>query len=292
MRKSRIAVIFAIIMVLALVLTGCGCFGNGAKKPSAEDAKIMSGKWVLTSAEVGGKTASAQEMGINMSFDFKSDGTTKYTLEKESEEYKWEKDGDLITIWVPIEGGLGSSTGHTAVLDGNSFTLYWDYNGQGLEMVFTKEGSSGSANASSNASGSSSANGSTGQQGGTQNAGANGAPAGAGGGNGGSSNGGSNNGAPTVNDVIGKWNAISGTVNGQPVDDVGVLGSFDIQSGSSVNYTSSTGYTETGIWEYWDREITINLADGTRLDGRVDGNTMTLSGADNQDTITMVLNKQ
>lgn len=284
MKKSRIAVIFTIITVLSLVVTGCGCFGSGAKKPSAEDAKVMSGKWVLTGVEVGGKTATAQEMGISMSFDFKDDGTTKYTLGNESEEYKWEKDGDLITIWVPIEGGLGSSTGHTAVLDGNSFTLYWDYNGQSLEMIFAKEGTTGQAsNSSANMTGGATANNSTQQQNNTQTSGAN---------NGAINSGGGNNGAPTTGDVIGKWSATSGTLSGQPVDDVGVLGTFDIINDGSVRYSSSTGYTESGIWEYWDREITINLNDGTRLDGRVDGNTMTLSGADDQYTMTMTLAKQ
>ncbi len=284
MKKSRMAIILAIVTVLSLIITGCGCFGSGAKKPSAEDAKIMSGKWVITSAKVDDKTATAQEMGISMSFDFKDDGTKKYTLDKESEEYKWEKDGDLITIWVPIEGGLGSSTGHTAVLDGNTFTLYWDYGGQSLEMIFTKEGTSGkSSDSTSNSTSNASSNSSAQQQNNAQTSGTNTA---------GTSNGGSNNGAPTTSDVIGKWSATSGTISGQPVDDLGVLGTFDIQNGGSVNYTSSTGYTEQGIWEYWDREITINLNDGTRLDGRVDGNTMTLSGADDQYTITMVLTKQ
>lgn len=284
MKKRRITIILGIVMVLSLVITGCGCFGSGAKKPSAEDAKIMSGKWILTRAVVSGKTATAQEMGVTMSFDFKDDGTTKYTLDNETEEYKWEKDGDLITIWVPIEGGLGSSTGNTAVLDGNSFTLYWNYKGQSVEMIFTKEGTTGgNTNTTSNATNSTVSNASTQQQNNSQTSGTNNASANTGGGN---------NGAPTLSDIYGKWNATSGTLSGQPVEDIGVLGTFEILNDGSVKYTSSTGYTSVGIWEYWDREITINLNDGTRLDGRVDGNTMNLSGADDQYTITMSLAKQ
>ena len=33
-----------------------------------------------------------------------------------------------------------SKSGHTAVLDGNHFTLYWDYKGSPMQMIFAKEG--------------------------------------------------------------------------------------------------------------------------------------------------------
>ena len=129
--KKIISVILTVAMMTAL-LASCG-----GKKVSKEDAEIMAGKWDLVLYDMYGVKMFPEDEETQMSFEFKPNGTTEYTLNGETEEYKWEKDDDLITIWVPEDM---VSKGHTAVLDGDYFTLYWNYEGTSLQMIYAKEG--------------------------------------------------------------------------------------------------------------------------------------------------------
>ena len=133
--KKLISAIASLTLVMSL-LTSCG----GGKKVSKEDAEIMAGKWEIVLYDLSGVKMLPEDAETYMSFEFKDNGITTYTLDGETEDYKWEKDGELVTIWVP-EGAV--SKGHTAVLeDGDDyFTLYWDYEGTPVQMIFAREGS-------------------------------------------------------------------------------------------------------------------------------------------------------
>lgn len=137
--KSKwMAMVLVLAVLLTVLLAGCACSGSSSKV-SAADAAKMAGTWQLTGAEYDGVKLTAQEVGSTMSFTFRENGKVTYTFDGQSEDYDWEIDDDLITIWVPIEGGLGSKEGHTAVLEGNSFTLYWDYEGKPMQMYYSKK---------------------------------------------------------------------------------------------------------------------------------------------------------
>lgn len=130
--KKLITSIFLVTLMAAL-LTACG-----GKKISKDDAALMAGKWDLVLADMYGVKMLPEDIESQMSFEFKDNGKTTYTLDGETEDYNWEKDESLITIWVK-DGGV--SKGHTATLDGDSFTLYWDYDGEPIKMIYAREGS-------------------------------------------------------------------------------------------------------------------------------------------------------
>ena len=131
--KKTLAVIMAVTMIMAL-LVSCG-----GKKVSKEDAEMMEGKWELVAYDYYGVKMLPEDEETYMSMEFNKNGKVTYTLDDDSEEYKWEKDDTLITIWVP-EGAV--SKGHTAVLDEDDyFTLYWNYEGASVKMIYAREGS-------------------------------------------------------------------------------------------------------------------------------------------------------
>lgn len=138
MKNNRRIIALALVIALAVIsFTGCSCSLFNSNKISEADAQKMSGTWELVAAELDGKTVTAKDIGATMDFVFNKNGKATYVLNGESTEYKWTIEEDLITIWVP-EGGVDK--GHTAVLDGNHFTLYWNYNGQAMKMIFAKKG--------------------------------------------------------------------------------------------------------------------------------------------------------
>lgn len=131
-----------ILLGVLVVFTFTGCFNIfsifNKNKVSAEDAKKMKGTWVLVAAELDGNKVAAKDLGANMSFIFGEDGKAKYVLDGEVEEYKWEKDEDLITIFVPDNSNV--SKGHTATLSDDYFTLYWNYKGKPMQLIFARKG--------------------------------------------------------------------------------------------------------------------------------------------------------
>ena len=126
-----------ITVILAVTIMGALLASCGGKKVSKEDAEIMAGKWVLVVYDYMGVKMLPEDVETQMSFEFKDNGKVTYTLDDESEDYKWEKDDTLITIWVP-EGIV--SKGHTAVLEDDYFTLYWNYEGASVQMIYAREG--------------------------------------------------------------------------------------------------------------------------------------------------------
>lgn len=131
---KRLLSVITLMTVIAVLLASCG-----GSKVSKEDAEAMAGKWVLVTYDYLGVKMLPEDADTKMSFEFKDNGMTTFTLDNEHEDYKWEKNDTLVTIWVP-EGGV--SKGHTAVLEDNYFTLYWNYEGTPVKMTYAREGSS------------------------------------------------------------------------------------------------------------------------------------------------------
>ena len=123
--------VLTLMLAIIMLLSSCG------SKISKEDAEAMAGKWQLVVYDYYGVKMIPSDEDTYMSFEFKDNGKTTFTLDDETEDYKWEKDNELITIWVK-DGAV--SKGKTAVLDGDSFTLYWDYNGTPVTMIYAREG--------------------------------------------------------------------------------------------------------------------------------------------------------
>ncbi len=153
-KKNVSVAIMCIIVAFSLVgFTGCTnpfslLFSDNDNKVSESDIALMKGTWNLVEGKMDDKSVSANEIGSAMSIIISDSGKLTFIMDGETEEYKWEKDGDLITIFVPDSGGV--SKGHTAVLDGNRFTLYWDYKGMPMQMVFAKKGTEAEKSSATN----------------------------------------------------------------------------------------------------------------------------------------------
>ena len=119
MKRSKTIVAVTMIMMLSLLITGCGCSLFG-KKVSKEDAAIMVGMWDLSNVTIDGKQTTAKELGISMSFEFYDDGTTKYTYNGKSEVYDWKKKADAIIIYVPDKTDSSKKEERTAIVNGDS----------------------------------------------------------------------------------------------------------------------------------------------------------------------------
>ena len=148
-----ITMMCAVIAFSLVGFTGCTnpfslLFSSNDSKVSEEDIALMKGTWNLVEGKLDDKSVSANEIGSSMSIIISDSGKLTFIMDGETEEYKWEKDGDLITIFVPDSGGV--SKGHTAVLDGNRFTLYWDYKGKPMQMVFAKKGTEAEKSSATN----------------------------------------------------------------------------------------------------------------------------------------------
>ncbi len=266
----------ALIGILVFLLISH--FGVG--KISEEDAKAMDGTWEFVAATVDGNKVAAKDTGTTMTFVFEKNGKAIYTLNGESEKYKWEKDGKLITIYVEEDG---KEKGHTAVLSDNYFTLQWNVNGKAMELIFAKQGTDAAdpkkyvpdntiASAQTTpqtTDGSSQIKKNTNTQNNTQNT------------------------ASSWDNCVGTWKATSGTAAGQEVTNPDFLSTFVLSSDGTASQTKYRK-TSSGIWQYEGGEITIIIydAEGSSYKGTVNGNQMRLSGDDGQYDITMVLSKQ
>lgn len=285
-KKSKGGIIALIVIgsVVAVALVGLLVFflvshflGGSI---SSEDAKAMDGTWEFVAATIDGKKVAAKDTGTPMSFVFEKNGKAIYTLNGESEKYKWEKDGKLITIYVEEDG---KEKGHTAVLSDNYFTLQWNVNGKAMELIFAKQGTdaadpkkyvpentiASSQTTPQTTDGSSQIKKNTNSQSNTKNSGS------------------------SRDNCIGTWKATSGTAAGQEVTNPDFLATFVLSGDGTV---SQTRYRKTtsGIWQYEGGEVTIIIydAEGSSYKGTVSGNQMRLSGDDGQYDITMVLSKQ
>ena len=156
-KMKKIVPVAILVLLVSLVVAGCSCSPVDVKeeyvneevnnidigadnigKVSEADAALMAGTWNLVAGEANGQKVTADQIGSKQSFEFKKDGTVVYTLDGQSETYKWTKDGEAITIWIPEQNGYDSS--NIAILEGGAFTLYWNYNGQPVKMIFAQPG--------------------------------------------------------------------------------------------------------------------------------------------------------
>ena len=101
----------------------------------------MVGMWGLSNVTIDGKQTTAKDLGISMSFEFYDDGTTKYTYNGKTETYDWKKKGDAITIYVPDKNDSSKKEEHTAIVNGDSMKLDWEIDGKPVEMGFDKTSS-------------------------------------------------------------------------------------------------------------------------------------------------------
>ena len=145
MKRSKTIVAVTMIMMLSLLITGCGCSLFG-KKVSKEDAAIMVGMWDLSNVTIDGKQTTAKELGISMSFEFYDDGTTKYTYNGKSEVYDWKKKADAIIIYVPDKTDSSKKEERTAIVNGDSMKLDWEIDGKPVEMGFDKTSTTNTTN--------------------------------------------------------------------------------------------------------------------------------------------------
>ena len=285
-KKSKGGIIALIVIgsVVAFALVGLLVFFLASHflggSISSEDAKAMDGTWEFVAATVDGKKVAAKDTGTPMSFVFEKNGKAIYTLNGESEKYKWEKDGKIITIYVEEDG---KEKGHTAVLSDNYFTLQWNVNGKAMELIFAKQGTdaadpkkyvpentiASSQTTPQTTDGSSQIKKNTNSQSNTQNSGS------------------------SWDNCIGTWKATSGTAAGQEVTNPDFLATF-VLSGDGTASQTRYHKTTSGIWQYEGGEVTIIIydAEGSSYKGTVSGNQMRLSGDDGQYDITMVLSKQ
>ena len=109
MLKSKKLLSFCLSALLCvLALTACGGEKGGSDIAPA-DMEALSGNWKLVLYDL-------------------------YDVKLLPEE----KDDTLLTIWVP-DGA--ASRGRSAVLEGDSLTVYWKYDDAPVKMIFAKEGS-------------------------------------------------------------------------------------------------------------------------------------------------------
>ena len=285
-KKSKGGMIALIVVgsVIAVALIGLLIFllvsNLGLGKISKEDAELMEGTWEFVAATIDDKKVAAKDTGTNMSFDFKKNGKTTYTFNGESEQYKWEKDGKIITLYVDEDG---KETAHTAVLADNYFTLKWKVNGKEMELIFAKQGTdatdpkkyvpdnavAGAVTTPETTDGSSQIK--------KNNA----------------NNNSANTASTSRDNCIGTWKATSGTASGQEVSNPSFLATFVLSSDGTASQTRYNR-TTSGIWQYEGGKVKIIVYDeeGSVYEGTVNGNQMRLSGDDGQYDITMVLSKQ
>lgn len=285
-KKSKGGIIALIVVgsVVAVSLIGLliyllvSHFASG--RISEEDAKAMDGTWEFVAATIDDRKVAAKDTGTPMTFVFEKNGKAIYTLNGESEKYKWEKDGKLITIYVEEDG---KEKGHTAILSDNYFTLTWNVNGKEMELIFAKQGTdatdpkkyvpentiASSQTTPETTDGSSQIKKNTNTQNNTQNSGS------------------------SRDNCIGTWKATSGTASGQEVTNPEFLATF-VLSGDGTASQTRYRKTASGIWQYEGGEVTIIIydAEGSSYKGTINGNQMRLSGDDGQYDITMVLSKQ
>ena len=138
MLKSKKLLSFCLSALLCvLALTACGGEKGGSDIAPA-DMEALSGNWKLVLYDLYDVKMLPEDQGTEMTLVFSDDGTLTWNVDGTEETYKWEKDDTLLTIWVP-DGAV--SRGRSAVLEGDSLTVYWKYDDAPVKMIFAKEGS-------------------------------------------------------------------------------------------------------------------------------------------------------
>ena len=278
MKRSKTIVAVTMIMMLSLLITGCGCSLFG-KKVSKEDAAIMVGMWDLSNVTIDGKQTTAKELGISMSFEFYDDGTTKYTYNGKSEVYDWKKKADAIIIYVPDKTDSSKKEEHTAIVNGDSMKLDWEIDGKPVEMGFDKTSSTVSNDKKSD----------------KPTAGKNTDPTV------------NQNTTNTTNNttqnkdsadralLIGTWNVISISTGEETYSGDDVYASFEFKEDGTVIVHGQEDWS--GIWELSNGNVSlvINYPNGTMtLSGTLEGTILTLDGTDSYDgsSGTIIMSKQ
>ena len=280
MKRSKTIVAVTMIMMLSLLITGCGCSLFG-KKVSKEDAAIMVGMWDLSNVTIDGKQTTAKELGISMSFEFYDDGTTKYTYNGKSEVYDWKKKADAIIIYVPDKTDSSKKEERTAIVNGDSMKLDWEIDGKPVEMGFDKTSSTVSNDKKSD----------------KPTAGKNTDPTA------------NQNTTNTTNNttqnkdsadralLIGTWNVISFSTGGKTYsgDDIYGYASFEFKEDGTVIMHGQEDLS--GIWELSNGNVSlvINYPNGTMtLSGTLEGTMLTIDGTDSYDgsSGTIIMSKQ
>ena len=278
MKRRKTIVAVTLIMMLSLVITGCGCSLFG-KKVSKEDAAVMVGMWDLSNVTIDGKQTTAKDLGISMSFEFYDDGTTKYTYNGKTETYDWKKKGDAITIYVPDKTDSSKKEERTAIVNGDSMKLDWEIDGKPVEMGFDKTSGTVSNDKKSD----------------KPTAGKNTDPTA------------NLNTTNTTNNttqnkdsadralLIGTWNIISISTDEETYSGDDIYGSFEFKEDGTVIIHGQEDFS--GTWELSNGNVSLvfNYASGTYTSsGPLEGTILTIDGTDSYDgsSLTIIMSKQ
>ena len=99
----------------------------------AQDGPV--GEWKLTKAKVMGIEVTAEDMGQNMSFRIKADGSAEmFDGSETTEGLSWTFDGETLTVSAYGEELFGF------VYDGTVLTLPWSADGTDVDLVFERTG--------------------------------------------------------------------------------------------------------------------------------------------------------
>ena len=261
MKRSKTIVAVTMIMMLSLLITGCGCSLFG-KKVSKEDAAIMVGMWDLSNVTIDGKQTTAKELGISMSFEFYDDGTTKYTYNGKSEVYDWKKKAVAIIIYVPDKTNSSKKEEHTAIVNGDSMKLDWEIDGKPVEMGFDKTSSTVSTDKKGDKPTNDKNTDPTANQNTTNT----------------TNNTTQNNDSADRELLIGKWDIISVSTDGQTYTGGDVSGVVEFRKDGTV-VVEGLEEQQNGTWELSDGVVTfiINEAKGvTTCTAQLEGAIMTV----------------
>ena len=277
MKRRKTIVAVTLIMMLSLVITGCGCSLFG-KKVSKEDAAVMVGMWDLSNVTIDGKQTTAKDLGISMSFEFYDDGTTKYTYNGKTETYDWKKKGDAITIYVPDKTDSSKKEERTAIVNGDSMKLDWEIDGKPVEMGFDKTSSTVSNDKKSGKPTDGKNTDPTANQNTTNT----------------TNNTTQNKDSADRALLIGTWNIISISTGGETYSGDELNASFEFkEDGTVINHGQ---YEFSGIWELSNGNLKFIINDdyGTMAcTGQLDGTVLTVDAAHSDgSTATFIISKQ
>ena len=281
MKRSKTIVAVTMIMMLSLLITGCGCSLFG-KKVSKEDAAIMVGMWDLSNVTIDGKQTTAKELGISMSFEFYDDGTTKYTYNGKSEVFDWKKKADAIIIYVPDKTDSSKKEERTAIVNGDSMKLDWEIDGKPVEMGFDKTSSTVSNDKksdkpSNNKNTDPTANPNTTNTTNTTN------------------NTTQNKDSADRALLIGTWKLISISTGGETYSGDGVISSFEFKEDGTLIDHGKVDWPGIRELSNGNVSLVINYANGTMtFSGTLEGTILTMDGTDSYDgsAATIIMSKQ
>ncbi|MFP7696653.1 lipocalin family protein [Trueperella sp. LYQ143] len=95
---KKILALISCVFAMSFLLTGCG----GKDDAGADSAKIV-GTWVVDELSASGQTLTAEDAekaGLDISFEFKADGTGVASAMGQKEDLTWKASGDSVDITV------------------------------------------------------------------------------------------------------------------------------------------------------------------------------------------------